>query len=368
MITKKLNRKQTRWVEFLFEFDFKIMYRSKKQKEKFDALNKRKQNLSFEINDFRKKHQRQTMLKDDQLNKNVKKTLTLCVFREHRRTKKNSFSKRTLLNKKNVSNSTTSLNQKIELSSRKIDDFESNAIIKNIINENENTKAKELLMTTFKNAFENDDGFIKLKQKKLNEDRKFSHKALKKKFKLFMKNLIIKNNLLYLKNKLIVLTFDLLRFRLLKRFHDLFIEEHFKYKAMFHAMFSSYFWSQMKDDCRRYAVNCVICRKSKAYNTQKQELLTSLSISQRKWLNLSLNFVKFLFKCTRKKRTYKHVLIIVNRLIKQKLYELMMSLFLDKLMHVMQKRIFCIYEFSASVISNRDTQFIVELSKRICFK
>jgi hypothetical protein len=46
----------------------------------------------------------------------------------------------------------------------------------------------------------------------------------------------------------------------------------------------------------------------------------------------------------------------------------MMSLFLDKLMHVMQKRIFCIYEFSASVISNRDTQFIVELSKRICFK
>ncbi len=183
-----------------------------------------------------------------------------------------------------------------------------------------------------------------------------------------MSYLIIKNNLLYLKNKFIVSTFNLLRLRLLRKFHEFLIKEHFEYKSMFHAMFSSYFWSQMRDHCRRYAINCVICKKSKAYNIQKQELLTSLSISQRKWLNLSLDFVEFFFECTRREQTYKHMLIIVNKLIKRRLYKLMISLFIDELMNVMQRRVFFIYEFSASMISDRDTQFIVELWKRICIK
>jgi hypothetical protein len=65
MIIKKLNCKQVRWVEFLSEFDFKIMYRSKIQKKKFDALIKRKQNLSIKTNNLRKKHQRQIVLKNN---------------------------------------------------------------------------------------------------------------------------------------------------------------------------------------------------------------------------------------------------------------------------------------------------------------
>ncbi len=158
-----------------------------------------------------------------------------------------------------MSNSTISLDQ---LSSRKNDDLESSAIIQDTISkdentkaeeflmsaiiqdkmsEDENTKAEESLMTTLKNAFENDDILIKLRQSKLNEDRKLSHKSLKKRFKLFIKDVIIKNNLLYLKDKLIVLTFDSLRLRSLRRFHESFIEEHLEYKTMFHAMSSSYF-------------------------------------------------------------------------------------------------------------------------------
>jgi hypothetical protein len=238
------------------------MYRSEKQESKSDALIRRKQDLSLEVNDSRKKHQRQILLKDDQLDKNVKKTLTLCVLtRAQRHKEKSSFSKRTLLDKENESNSTTSLDQEIELSSREDDDLksdtiientisedestkddlESDAIIENTISEDESTKSEESLMTIFKNAFEEDDVLIKLRQAKLNENRKSSHQILKKRFKLFMRDLIIKDNLLYLKDRLVVLAFDSLRLRLLRRFHELLIEEHFEYKAMFHAMSSSYF-------------------------------------------------------------------------------------------------------------------------------
>jgi hypothetical protein len=130
---------------------------------------------------------------------------------------------------------------------------------------------------------------------------------------------------------------------------------------MFHSISSSYFWSQMRENCRQYVINCVICRRFKVYNTQKQRLLTSLFISHRKWLNLSLNFVEFLFDCTRRKRTYRHILVVVNRLTKRRLYELMMSLFIDELMNVMQRRVFFIYELLITIISDRDTQLIVEL-------
>jgi hypothetical protein len=191
---------------------------------------------------------------------------------------------------------------------------------------------------------------------------------LKKKFKLFMKSLIIKNDILYLRNQLIVFASDELRLRLLKKYHDSFVEKHLEYKTMFHAMISSYFWSKMKDDCRRYAINCITCRRTKVYNIQKQELLTSLLISNRKWLNLSLNFVKFLFECTRKNRTYRHILMIIDRLIKKQLYKFMMSLFTDELMNVMQRRMFFTYELLVIMINDRDTQFIVEFWKRICKK
>jgi hypothetical protein len=235
-----------------------------------------------------------------------------------------------------------SLDQKIEFSLTKTSDLELNTIIED---ENMKSETEKSLMTMIKNTFEVNDVLIKFRQAKLHEDRKASHEGLKKKFNLFMKNLIIKNNLLYLKDKFIVSSFNQLRLKLLRRFHDFFPEEHFEYKTMFHAMSLSYFWLEMRNDCRRYAVHCVTCRRSKAYNTQKQKLLASLSISQRKWLNLSLDFVKFLLECTHRRRTYRHILIIVNRLIKRRLYESMMSLFIGELINVMQRRMFFTLNF-----------------------
>ncbi len=156
---------------------------------------------------------------------------------------KKFFSEKNFIKQKNESNSKISLEQKIEFSSTKIDDLERETIVENTISENESAKAKieKFLMTTIKNVLEKNDIFIKLKQVKMNEDKKSSHKMLKKKFKLFMKSLIIKNDILYLRNQLIVFASDELRLRLLKKYHDSFVEKHLEYKTMFHAMISSYF-------------------------------------------------------------------------------------------------------------------------------
>jgi hypothetical protein len=69
----------------------------------------------------------------------------------------------------------------------------------------------------------------------------------------------------------------------------------------------NYYWENMKSNCRRYATNCSICRRSKAYKTSKQELLTSLSISQRKWLDISLDFVTELPECRRRNQVFENI-------------------------------------------------------------
>src|SRR5215217_3287659 len=66
MSTKLLNRRQARWSEFLFRFDFKIIYRSEKAEVKPDALTRRSEDLSKKENE-RLLHQSQTILKTQNL-------------------------------------------------------------------------------------------------------------------------------------------------------------------------------------------------------------------------------------------------------------------------------------------------------------
>src|SRR5215213_6083052 len=66
MFIKLLNRRQTRWFEFLSRFDFKIIYRPEKAEAKSDALTRRSEDLSKEENEHLL-HQSQTILKTQNL-------------------------------------------------------------------------------------------------------------------------------------------------------------------------------------------------------------------------------------------------------------------------------------------------------------
>ena len=117
----------------------------------------------------------------------------------------------------------------------------------------------------------------------------------------------------------------------------------------------------MKEACRRYVTNCSICRKVKAYNTQKQRLLAPLPIFEKKWIDLSMNFVMNLPKCRRKNRVYENILIVMNRLIKKKIYESMKFMNTKNLLKILHRRIFNCYEFSRFIVSDRENQMIFKL-------
>ncbi len=62
MITKKLIRRQIKWAEKLFEYNFKIIYQSEKQNLKADMLIRMSDVKSVESNDDRKLYQHQMLL------------------------------------------------------------------------------------------------------------------------------------------------------------------------------------------------------------------------------------------------------------------------------------------------------------------
>ena len=69
--TKELNRRQTRWSEFLSQFQFKITYRPGTQGTKPNALTRMQDAKPDSEDDPRKRHQRQVLLKQHNLDEGV---------------------------------------------------------------------------------------------------------------------------------------------------------------------------------------------------------------------------------------------------------------------------------------------------------
>lgn len=75
MTTKKLNRRQARWAEFLADFNFVISYQAGKIHAKADSLTRRPGDKPTSEDDDRQRHQMQTILTPDRLDKQIKVTV-----------------------------------------------------------------------------------------------------------------------------------------------------------------------------------------------------------------------------------------------------------------------------------------------------
>ena len=79
----------------------------------------------------------------------------------------------------------------------------------------------------------------------------------------------------------------------------------------------------------KYLKFCYFCRRNKVYRKIKQKLFKSLFISNRYFKNIIVNFIIFLFICTRNKKHYKHIIIIIDRFFKIKKFVVLNLLNVD---------------------------------------
>ncbi len=106
-----------------------------------------------------------------------------------------------------------------------------------ILIELEETRTIELIDKTYR---KNDIVEIIIKAKE-NDDRKMPRKTLRKSVKLALKDIAIRSDRVYYKSPLFILEFDELKLHLLKKHHDLSMQNHSEYKTMYVKLLKNYY-------------------------------------------------------------------------------------------------------------------------------
>jgi hypothetical protein len=156
------------------------------------------------------------------------------------------------------------------------------------------------------------------------------------------------------------------RLSLMQEMHDQFAFDHSKVNRTIKLLRRRHRWSRMIRDVKQYVRNCHTCRRIKAIRDKYHELLNSLSILDRSWTDIILDFVIELFD----NREYNAILMMIDRLSKMHHY---ISCIIDEndttaeeTTKLLIQHVWKLHELLTTMISNRDSQFISLVWNTIC--
>jgi hypothetical protein len=173
-------------------------------------------------------------------------------------------------------------------------------------------------------------------------------------------------NILFFKKKLWVSESDQLKLNIIREIHDQLASKHSNIRRTCKYLHKWYYWSQAKQSVKRYIRNCHICKRFKTTRDKYSELLNSLSISDRSWMNIIMNFVTELSKS----KNFNAILMIVDRLTKMHHYVFCVAekdeTTAEKTARLLINYVWKLHELSNIIISDRDSQFVSLVWKTIC--
>jgi hypothetical protein len=122
----------------------------------------------------------------------------------------------------------------------------------------------------------------------------------------------------------------------------------------------------MTDTVARYTRNCLICQRSKPFKGGRHGLLNPLPIPSNYWNSISVDFITPLPDTTYYGRTYRHIMVVVDRLSKKKKFVPLQSLDVEAVVQAFIEYIWREEGYPAEVISDRGAQFTSHWWKRLC--
>jgi hypothetical protein len=183
---------------------------------------------------------------------------------------------------------------------------------------------------------------------------------------MLLKKFEMIENTLFFKKKLWISEFDQLKLNIIREIHDQFASEHSNIRRTCKYLHKWYYWSQAKQSMKRYIRNCHICKRFKTTRDKYSKLLNSLSISNRSWMNIIMNFVTELFKS----KNFNAILMIVDRLTKMHHYISCVAekdeTTAEKTTRLLINYVWKLHELSSIIISNRESQFKFSIWKIVC--
>jgi len=306
MIIMKLIRRQTRWAEKLFEYNFKIIYQSEKQNLKADALIRMSDVKSVESNDDWKLYQHQMLLSAStfelqSIEDNQDLTQILLIF-------------------------DSDLKQKSKVNENSIEEM---IFIQN-----------QIIVENWTNQQCIDIQTVIEQNRRTCQDMSLDNCRV-------LNEVLWKNDRLWISQSIIT--------QLIREAHDLSISDHSDMNRTLDLLRRSYCWSKMRTTIKRYIRNCYVCRRSKASRDRINELLKSLSISEQRWQDISLNFIIDLSKSDESNA----ILTVIDRLSKERHYILCWSddeeTFAEQTVKLLLIWIFRTHELSRSIVFDKSS-------------
>jgi hypothetical protein len=184
---------------------------------------------------------------------------------------------------------------------------------------------------------------------------------------MLLKKFEMIENTLFFKKKLWVSESNQLKLNIIREIHDQLVSEHSSIRRTCKYFHKWYYWSQTKQLVERYIRNCHICKKSKISRDKYSELLNSLSISNRSWMNIIMNFV---IELSKNEEEFNVIFMIINRLTKMHHYVSCMTTeentSTEEIVRLLINHVWKLHELSSIIVSNRDSQFVSLVWKSVC--
>ena len=153
-----------------------------------------------------------------------------------------------------------------------------------------------------------------------------------------------------------------LRTRIIQETHDSMLVGHPGRNTLYAILARQFFWPQMSSDVRRFCQNCDQCGAHRIWRERKQGLLKPLPIPERKWREISMDFVgplPFSQSC-------KYMWVIVDRLGKGVIIEPIESMDPEFLAKRFIKIFYAYHGLPAAIVSDRDPSFVGGFWERLC--
>jgi hypothetical protein len=173
-------------------------------------------------------------------------------------------------------------------------------------------------------------------------------------------------NTLFFKEKLWVFESNQLKLDIIREIHDQSSIKHFEMRRICAHINKWYYWFILRQSVERYVKNCHVCKRSKTTRDKYSELLNSLSISDRSWTNVIMNFVIELLES----KDFNAILMIIDKLIKMHHYISCLveenEIIAKKTARLLINHVWKLHELSSIIIFDRESQFVSIVWKTIC--
>jgi len=357
-----LSRHQARWSEFLSRFNYRIAYRFDKIDDKLNALTRRSEDLSKERDTFDSRHQyqHQTILKTHVLDLNIVENFALNIFNIKVMKLQSQIITLDSVQLHLFSIISASL-QILALMNLEIEEFNVEDVKfqldQDTLNLDEDS-ADILTQTLWKQVEINDKFAAQIIEVLCNEARHHN--------KISLVECEEHENHLYFQERKYVLNSDKLRLHIIQLAHDSVVNDHSERAKSYELISWVYWWSNIYKYVQRFVWNYHVCICFKLFRQWIQEWLHLLSVLERRWRDIFMNYVDSLSFSIFMNITYRYVLVFVDHLIKMRHLVLITSMKVEEAINCFYAHVWKHYDLLEFFMSDRDTQFIFDVWKHMC--